>query len=367
MAKQPQVLMVGTDMASKGGVSSVIRLYQEAGLFESVHFMASYQDGSVGQKLRHYAGFLLGYITALITKPQLKLVHVHTASYGSFMRKSLVILLARVFGKKVVIHMHGAGFAVFYQKMSAPLRWVTRQVLRCSDVLIALSSQWQDDLYKICQHPDIRVLYNPTVLKNPVFQHLPSSAVEGHNSDGGKVELELVNFLFMGRLGQRKGVYDIIESLRHVRAKNIKINLYGDGEIEEINRQILAAGVSDKITVHGWIDGNRKDETFRQANVLLLPSYHEGLPISVLEALAYGLPVLATDVGGISEAVEDGVNGYLIAPGECETLADRMEQLAASPSLRLAMGQSGYQMATAKFELSVIMRKLEGLYAELIG
>jgi glycosyltransferase involved in cell wall biosynthesis len=366
MEKQPQILMVGTDMASKGGISSVIRLYQEAGLFDSVHFMASYRDGTTGQKLRHYAGFLGEYMGALMTRPHLRLVHVHTASYGSFARKSLVILLARLFGKKVIIHMHGAGFAVFYQKMPAPLRWLTRQVLRCSDVLIALSSQWRDDLHRICQHPDIRVLYNPTVLKTPVFQQLPVHTIgNGYNSEGG--EEDLVSFLFMGRLGQRKGVYDIIESARRVQASNIRIDLYGDGEIDEIRRQILAAGVSDKVKVHGWIDGSRKDETFRQANVLLLPSYHEGLPISVLEALAYGLPVLATDVGGISEAVENGVNGYLIEPGECEALANRMEQLAASSQLRLEMGKSGYQKATAKFELSVIMRKLEGLYAELIG
>jgi glycosyltransferase involved in cell wall biosynthesis len=364
MKEQPQILMVGTDMASKGGVSSVIRLYQEAGLFNSVHFMASYRDGSTGQKLLYFARFLGQYASALVTQPQLRLVHVHTASYGSFMRKSLVILLARMFGKKVVIHMHGAGFAVFYDKMPVAFRWVIRRVLRSSDVLIALSSQWQNDLYRICQHPDIRVLYNPTVLKNPVFNEPDIAKIaEGcHAGDGGQV-----NFLFMGRLGQRKGVYDIIKSAQHLQGHNIKIDLYGDGEVEAIRQQILAAGVADKITVHGWIDGSRKDETFRQANVLLLPSYHEGLPISVLEALAYGLPVLATDVGGIAEAVEDGVNGYLIEPGACETLATRMDQLAASPSLRLEMGKSGYQMAATKFDLSVIMRKLEALYAEIIG
>lgn len=351
-------------MASKGGVSSVIRLYREAGLLESVRFMASYRDGSTIQKCVHYADFLVKYVGALLTLPGLRLVHVHTASYGSFARKSLVILLARGMGKKVVIHMHGAGFAVFYDKMPPALRWVTRRVLHASDVLIALSSQWQEDLYRICQHPDIRVLYNPTILQRPVFEDEVEEKRVALSEGEGQA---LVNFLFMGRLGQRKGVYDIIQSARKLRADNIKIHLYGDGELENVKQEVLAAGVSDKVAVHGWIDGNRKDETFRQANVLLLPSYHEGLPISVLEALAYGLPVLATDVGGIAEAVKDGVNGYLIEPGACDALAERMEQLAASPALRLEMGKSGHQMAASKFDLSVIVRKLEGLYAELIG
>lgn len=363
MVNQPQVLMVGTDMRSKGGVSSVIRLYDEAGLFNAVHFMSSYRDGSAPQKCLYYLRFLAAYTGALLTRRQLKLVHVHTASYGSFARKSLVILLARLFGKKVIIHMHGAGFTVFYQNMPAPLKWVTRFILRRSDVLIALSSQWQQDLRQICQHPDIRVLYNPTVLKAPVFQDasLERPINREEQKDG------LVHFLFMGRLGQRKGVYDIIQSAKALKSENIKIHLYGDGEVDEVRRQVNAAGVSDKVAVHGWIDGTRKDETFREANVLLLPSYHEGLPISVLEALAYGLPVLATDVGGIAEAVEHGVNGYLISPGECDVLAERMDQLAASSELRLEMGKSGYRMAADKFDLSVIMRKLEGLYAEVIG
>jgi len=372
MTQQPQVLMVGTDMNSKGGVSSVISLYRDAGLFDGVQFIPSYRDGSKSQIIAHYLGFLGRYIGTLLTRPSIKLVHVHTSSYGSFTRKSLVILLARLFGKKVIIHMHGAGFAVFYQKMSAPLKWATRNILRCSDVLIALSRQWQNDLYEICQHPDIRVLYNPTVLKNPSFiEHRPEPVKHNGVKIGkDQPELEtapLVHFLFMGRLGQRKGVYDIIESVSRVKSDNVQIHLYGDGEIDEIKRRILAAGVSHKVMVHGWIEGSQKDSTFRQANVLLLPSYHEGLPISVLEALAYGLPVLATDVGGIAEAVEDGVNGYLIAPGACDMLANRIDQLAVSPNTRLEMGKSGYRMAAEKFDLPVIMRKLEGLYAELTG
>lgn len=363
--------MIGTDMASKGGVSSVIRLYEEAGLFDTVQFMASFQDGTALRKCLFYVGFLLRYLGVLLTNRRLKLVHVHTASRGSFARKSLVVLLARLFGKKVVIHMHGAGFAVFYDKLSPPLQWFTRRVLRCSDVLIALSSQWQKDLFRICGHTDIRVLYNPTVLKNPVFQD--ASLERPLDREMREMDLKtsrtegVVNFLFMGRLGQRKGVYDIIEAARHLQADNVKIHLYGDGEVDEVKKKVLAAGVSDKIAVHGWIDGSRKDATFREANVLLLPSYHEGLPISVLEALAYGLPVLATDVGGIAEAVHNGVNGFLIRPGACDALTRRIEELAASPELRLEMGKSGYRLAADKFDLSVIIRQLEGLYAEIMG
>ena len=138
MKQKPKVLMVGTEMTAKGGVSSVLRLYREAGLFESVQLMASYRDGSALQKVIHYLFFLAKFITTLMTQPQLRIVHVHMSSYGSFFRKSWVILLSRAWGRPVIIHMHGAGFIQFYERMPALGRWFIRTVLRASTVLIAL-------------------------------------------------------------------------------------------------------------------------------------------------------------------------------------------------------------------------------------
>jgi len=346
-----RVLMIGTDPASKGGISSVITMYAEAGLLEKISFLASYTDGSWWHKGWHYIDFLRRYLWMLLSCPSLRIIHVHSASYGSFARKSLVILLARAFGKKVLIHIHGAEFNLFYERSHVFLQAFIRSVLRTSDVIIALSDQWKNDLQHLSGHPDVRVLYNPTIMRDPLLTR-----------DG-----EAVNFLFMGRLGERKGVYDIIESARRIQSPQVRIRLYGDGDLENVREAIVAAGVEDKVHVCGWIDGNRKDEAFRQADVLLLPSYNEGLPISVLEAMAYGLPVLVTDVGGIPEAVEDGVNGFLLCPGACEQLASRMEELASEPELRRRMGKVGHEIAARKFALSVIVRQLEGLYDELIA
>jgi glycosyltransferase involved in cell wall biosynthesis len=359
MDETQTVIMIGVDTAAKGGVSSVIRMYKDAGLFQKVRFIPSYSDGGMVRRLLLYWLCLMRLTLLCMTQPSVRVVHIHTSSYGSFLRKSLLILLAKRFGKKTIIHMHGAGFNVFYEKMPSLTQAMIRYVLRSSDVLIALSYQWKRDLYRISKHPDIRVMYNPTVMREPVFQDIePSPKPEfGRN----------IRFLFMGRLGQRKGVYDIVESARQLRSGNIQISLYGDGEAQAIQAKVSQIGLSDKILVGGWIDGYQKDEVFRQADVLLLPSYHEGLPISVLEAMAYGLPVVATDVGGISEAVQDGVNGYLIQPGECIQLAERMDRLANSAELRLNMGKSGYELAANKFSLPVIMEQLESLYAELAG
>lgn len=351
-AKRPKILMIGTDPASKGGISSVIRMYEQGGLFKKSMYLSSYTDGGAIKKLLYYGGFLGRFLSTLMQKPSLELIHIHTASYASFTRKSLVVLLAKLFGKKVILHVHGAEFSVFYQKSGFfRQKWISGILNRC-DCLIALSTQWKQDLLKISPKANVRVLYNPTILRNVSFE------------PGLPHQDESVKFLFMGRIGKRKGVYDILESMQRVNASNVEIHLYGDGEIEQLQTLVAQKGLENSVKVCGWIDGSRKDSTFRDANVLLLPSYNEGLPISVLEAMAYGLPVLATDVGGIAEAVEEGKNGFLIKPGECMELTERIERLANSADLRLKMGQAGYEIAAERFSLPVIIEQLESLYDE---
>ena len=353
MKDKARVLMVGTDLRSKGGISSVIGMYQQAGLLNKILYLPSYTDGGAIQKVLFYQIFLVKFLWVLLTKPAIRLVHVHSASHCSFVRKSLVIFLSRLLGCKTVVHIHGAEFNVFHDESSKLVQWIIRTLLNRSDTIIALSHQWKKDLYRISKNPHIRVIYNPTIMHKP-------------NRNPGREGQAPVKFLFMGRLGKRKGVYDIVESVKSIRSENVEIQLYGDGEVENVQQMINARAVNGKVSVYGWISGDRKDATFRSADVLILPSYHEGLPISVLEAMAYGMPVVATDVGGIAEAVEDGVNGFLIQPGDRDKLASRIDALAASSGLRERMGRLGHEMAARKFALPVIIEQLEDLYDELL-
>lgn len=347
------VMMVGTDLASCGGISSVLCMYQAAGMFEKVRFLASYTDGGLLRKLIYYLAFLARFCWTLISEPGIRLVHIHTASRGSFLRKSIVMMLSKAAGKKTVVHIHGAAFMRFHEQSPAPVKKIIRMLLGSCDTIIALSAQWEKDLRRISGNPRARIIYNPTMIREPLFE-----------SESVTPQSEVI-FLFMGRLGRRKGVYDIVEAARFIRAANVKIHLYGDGDIEGVRNSIAAKGVEDKVQVRGWIGAGEKDRVFRNAHVLILPSYSEGFPISILEAMAYGIPVVATDVGGIAEAIEDGVNGYLIKPGECEELAERIERLAVSSALRGRMGRSGHALASRKFALPVIAKQLEELYDEL--
>jgi len=219
--------------------------------------------------------------------------------------------------------------------------------------VIGLSRQWQQDLDNLIGHSHTSIIYNPIVLKSQVIPQVKKSDEE-------------IRFIFMGRLGSRKGVFDILEAAKRIENKFIRIYLYGDGDIEKVNRIINEEGLNQSVKVSSWISGSEKEKAFRTADVLLLPSYSEGLPMSVLEALSYGLPVISTAVGGTAEAILHQENGLLITPGDVEALTKSIDMLATSYDLRKKMGEASYRLAQTKFDLSTVMRQLTDLYSGLL-
>ena len=166
----------------------------------------------------------------------------------------------------------------------------------------------------------------------------------------------------MGRLEKRKGIYDIIEAAKYIKNPDVIINLYGDGNPEEFQKLVMDNNLQEKVQIKGWISGDKKNEIFQASDVLILPSYSEGLPMSILEAMAVGLPIISTPVGGIPEAVEDGVNGFLIQPGDYKALAEKIDILANDKQLREQMGQNGYKIAKEKFDVDVVIKQLKEIY-----
>jgi len=350
MNNQVKTIMIGTDMNSFGGMSSVIKLYSESGLLgKNVIYLSSYKDGSIIFKIGFFGIFLIKYIFLLLTDKKIKLVHIHTATKGSFFRKSIALLIAKLFNKKVLLHIHAAEFNIFYDRSPFFVKQFITTILDKSDVIIALSNQWKTDIREKTKNANIIVLYNPTVIK------------EIHHNENKKVKV-----LFMGRLGKRKGTYDIIEAAKYLKNQDIEINLYGDGEIKEFERLVVDNNLQEKVKINGWISGGKKDEVFQSADIYVLPSYNEGLPISILEAMAVGLPIISTPVGGIPEAVEDGVSGFLVQAGDCKALATKIDLLASDRHLREKIGQQSYNIASEKFDIRIIINQLQNIYDDML-
>jgi glycosyltransferase involved in cell wall biosynthesis len=170
-------------------------------------------------------------------------------------------------------------------------------------------------------------------------------------------------------LGKRKGTYDLLEAFESLvkRQPNARLVLPGDGEVDEIKALVKEKGLEDVVEVPGWVSGAAQDELWNRTDVYTLPSYNEGLPGSVLEAMSAGLPCVSTPVGGIPEAVLDNQTGYLVDAGDVAGLEKALERLVADEDLRLRMGKEGNNLLETKFNIDRIVGQVVRLQEKLSG
>lgn len=328
-----KILIVSPDMHEQGGIASVIKTYYDSNL-EDVAYLSSYKSKN---SLGEFIVFWFKFFGILINNKNLKTVHIHTSSKGSFLRKSMIMKVAKFFGKKTIMHLHGSEFKVFYDKSPQIVKNLIKKIFDETDCIIVLSKQWKEIISNYTDNKNIQIVYNPIKIHQ---QNL----------------LEKPIFLFMGRLGKRKGVFDIFEAGKSVNDE-ATIDLYGDGEIDK-------SLAPENVKIHTWVSGEEKEKIFKNAGVLLLPSYNEGLPISILEAMSYGMPIISTPVGGITEAVEDNVNGFIIDCGDTKALAEKINSLC-DKNLRKKMGKESYRIVKEKFDVEIIKQRLKEIYDEL--
>lgn len=264
----------------------------------------------------------------LLLVRQTDLVHLHFAARASTWRKLLLATIARSLGKPCILHAHGSEFRDFF---SAQPHWRQRLIRRgmqqCAR-LIALSHSWKQYYEQISGLPDERVV----LLPNPI--QLPQPLPERRNRKG-------VTLLFLGRMGERKGPLRVVQAYRllpaHVSAQT-HVVLAGDGEVERVRQEVNQLGLQQQISVMDWVDARQREVLLTNADIYILPSLNEGLPMSILEAMSWGLPVITSPVGGIPEFVQDGFNGLLVPPTDIPAIAQAMQRLIEDEELRLQMG-----------------------------
>ena len=233
---------------------------------------------------------------------------------GSIYRKAMFVFVCRLFGCKVIFHLHGSEFAKTYDGAGPFYRRLVRYVLNRSDSVFVLSSYWKDYVESISSNPDIQVINN---FPSPVFENLYEKRDFSRS--------ETTELLFLGYIGHRKGIYDLVEAVALLKAQGVKgfrITVGGNGEVDNLRVLINDKGLADYFKVIGWVSGEQKYQLLKQSQLLLLPSHNEGLPIAILEALSSGLAVLSTSVGGIPDAIRDERYGLLVEPGQPEDLAN---------------------------------------------
>lgn len=354
MPANKSIFMLGTRFDTMGGVSSVVNIYRATRMIDrfSIIYIPTHCDGSPFAKLKLMLTAYVRFLSMLFVG-RVGLLHVHTASRASFWRKSIFLLTAFVFGVPTILHLHGAEFHVFYEKECGNLRKrFIRYIFNKVNRVVVLSVTWKVWVQGISDNPHVEAIYNPVIL--------PKIAYDWKARKRGTV-------LFLGRLGERKGCYDLLGAAAKVVTLHPELQLLlgGDGELKQVRSRAGELGVGNKVELLGWVKGADKELHLFNAMIYALPSYNEGLPMSLLEAMAAGLPILSTPIGGIPEAITDGVEGFLIEPGDIDGLADRLSRLLDDPDLAQRMGEAARRKVATTFSADVVLPQIEQLYIEL--
>ena len=348
-----RVLMVCT--AGRGGMLSVIESYRVDGLFDrwGVRLFSPHDEGSLAWRLHLAAVEILRFIIEILTH-RVTLVHCHAAELGSFWRKSIFGLLARARRIPVLFHLHGAEMKDFYDAQVAPVRRLISWILERYSAVVVLSPSWADWVLSVAPKARVFVLHN--------YVRMPSIA--SRPAGDGTIKV-----LFLGIIGHRKGVYDLLPAFAEALAARpgMKLLVGGNGEVEQARMRAAELGLGDSVEFLGWVGGERKNELLAAADVFVLPSYNEGLPISLLEAMSWGVPVVSTTVGGIPELIRDGTDGFLIEAGDVPALTRSLVELAGDAALRERMGRAGRAQVMESFSREAVLPRLEQLYADISG
>lgn len=346
-----KILMVGPDLSLHGGIVSVVQGYLDGGLPEACDGFEYLGTGVGSSKLGKSVAFARALARYERVMPSYDIVHLHISARGSYKRKSIMARMARKAGKYVILHDHDGEFEKAFEEGGDAYRRDVRKTFGIADRVVVLSEEWRDYFAEnVCDSEKIVVVHNG--VKVPAEPCSPCSHQD---------------ILFLGRLDANKSPDVLLRASRQVleRFPGTKVVFGGDGEVEKNKALAEELGIANHCEFHGWVSGAEREGLFARAAVYCLPSKNEGLPMSLLEAMARGIPTVATPVGGVPQVIEDGISGFLVDVDDVDALSDRLNILLDKPGLRENVGAASRNTVTRLFNVGGSIKQLLALYRAL--
>jgi glycosyltransferase involved in cell wall biosynthesis len=334
-----RIAMLGAAPETHGSIAAAVDAYRTHGLFSRwpISYIATHGDGTLGQKAA-IAGRAAREFAALLAEHRRMAVHIHVSPGAGFWREAAFMGAALAAGCPVALQLHGNGY-------DAASRWFLEHA-----AIVCVPCEAMRTWVRSVARGAAVALVPP-----PVAVEVPQAA------DKSNV------ILFLGRLDANRGIYDLLDAIAMVRATvpDVRLVCAGDGDQIGVARYAERLNLADAVKFTGWVGPSGKRALLEHAALFALPSYDEALPLSLLEAMSAGVPVVAAKVGGIPEVVVDGTSGLLIAPGDKASLQRAIARILGDRALAARMSAAARETARVRAAPERALAALEDVYDAL--
>ena len=358
------ILLLGPHRGAVSGVSTHLNLLMDSSLaedFEVVHFQVG-SEGRDENAFTRAARLVLSpfFLAATIIFRHVSLVHVNTSlNTRAYWRDIGYVAVAKLLGARVVYQVHGGELPQRFFAGRKLLTAFLRFTLKAPDLVLVLA-QVELEAYRNFV-PEQRVVALPNGIDCRPFGAAPVFETEpGH-------PLRLV---YIGRLAREKGLYETLQGMRlaHELGVDARLVIAGTGAEEaRLRRYAQALGIAARVCFVGPVFGNDKVKLLAGADVMVLASYSEGLPYALLEAMAAGIPVIATPVGAIPDVVTDGIHGFLVPARDGKAIAESLALMGGDRERLGWMSRACRRRIRAAFSIERLALELSLHYAQLCG
>jgi glycosyltransferase involved in cell wall biosynthesis len=345
--------------------------------------------------LRTWTGFV-----SMLLRERPQLVHMPLAQNTlGFLRDALLLHSAKAFGARVLVHGYGGDFRSFADAQPAWRRRLIRWTLGRADRAAIIGPSLARQFHGYIPDQRLTVIPNCIAVSRPAPSRLrdfPPPPAEGHGGVGadfppppageGQGGGGPLTVLFLGKISVSKGAVVFVKAaaqlLRAGGGPKLRFRMVGDllevernitfitnphgvrAQLDEVMNQPRSR---DGIVIDGALDGDAKWEAYAQADIFVAPSYAEGFPLTILEAMSMGLPVVATDVGAIRESIGAAQEPFVVPPGDVDRVAQSIAKLAGDPDLRARLGAQNRRLVESAYDLRALARHLQAAYNGMIA
>ncbi|WP_299519962.1 glycosyltransferase family 4 protein [Winogradskyella sp.] len=261
--------------------------------------------------------------------------------------------------RKIILHLHSSDFYVFFLTNNNKLKKYINFIFSRVDKIVVLCTDWEIKLKQEYSFNHIVRIANPIDLKSE-FQN-----DNAFREDNGTFVLAFVGFLI-----ESKGIRDLLETMKQLRNKGyskIKLLIAGKGELESFILDFIdKEKLSNTIDYVGWVAGESKDNLYKKSDVFILPSYKEGMPISILEAMTFGLPIISTNISGVPDVISVPRNGFLVSPGKVNEIVDAIMHCYENKDQLITISENNLN-DIKDFSAQNIFNQITKVYSDLLN